>query len=178
MAKADVSLLSLKSRQRGDYPFLLSYPTRWSAFPISFYTLHLGNSLYVCRSDNDQYAHINNSIYYHLFDSIVNTYLIQHARLSPTSSPHIGLVVSSHAHFFSPLSFPDVVDLYLRVMKLGSSSVTYEIAVFARDANAPSVVGGYTHVFVDRTSRKSAPISDHTRAGLEKLLTQLPSARL
>ena len=107
-----------------------------------------------------------------------NTYLIEHAHLSPTASPLIGLVVSSHAHFFSPLSFPAVLDLCLRVTKLGSSSVTYEVAVFARDADAPSVVGGYTHVFVDRTSRKSAPISPDTRAGLQKLLNNGPSAKL
>lgn len=48
------------------------------------------------RSDNDQYAHMNNSIYYHLFDSIVNTYLIERCGQDPTSSPLIGLVVSSY----------------------------------------------------------------------------------
>ena len=48
------------------------------------------------RSDNDQYAHMNNSIYYHLFDSIVNTYLIEQCGLVPKSSPLIGLVISSY----------------------------------------------------------------------------------
>jgi len=47
------------------------------------------------RSDNDQYSHMNNAIYYHLFDSIVNAYLSEHCGLSPISSSHIGLVVSS-----------------------------------------------------------------------------------
>ena len=42
------------------------------------------------------YSHMNNSIYYHLFDSIVNTYLIERCGLTPPSSPLIGLVVSSH----------------------------------------------------------------------------------
>ena len=130
------------------------------------------------RIDNDQYSHINNSVYYHLFDSIVNAYLIEHAGLSPSTSPQIGLVVSSYAHFFSPLSFPDVLDLGLRVARLGASSVSYEVAVFARGADAPSVVGGYTHVFVDRVSRKSAPIAPDTRAGLTKLLNEPFSAKL
>ena len=121
------------------------------------------------RIDNDQYSHINNSVYYHLFDSIVNTYLIQHAHLSPDSSPLIGLVVSSFSHFFSPLSFPAVLDLGLRVSKLGSSSVTYEVAVFQENSDAPSVVGGYTHVFVDRHSRKSRSIAPETRSALERL---------
>ena len=58
------------------------------------------------RSDNDQYAHVNNAIYYHLFDAIVNTYLIQHCGLAPARQDsdsnsdsegdgQIGLVVSS-----------------------------------------------------------------------------------
>lgn len=42
------------------------------------------------------YSHMNNSIYYHLFDSIVNTYLIEKCGQDPKSSPLIGLVVSSY----------------------------------------------------------------------------------
>jgi acyl-CoA thioester hydrolase len=58
-----------------------------------------------CRSDNDQYAHMNNSIYYHLFDSIVNTYLIEKCGQDPTSSPLIGLVVSSYCQVcYGPLA--------------------------------------------------------------------------
>ncbi|KAL7277908.1 thioesterase [Trametes coccinea BRFM310] len=146
----------LRRRERTDYPYFLSYRTRWI--------------------DNDQYAHINNSVYYHLFDSVVNTYLIKHAHLSPTTSPLIGLVVSSFCHFFSPLSFPAVLDLGLRVTKLGSSSVTYEVAVFEEGTQQPSAVGGYTHVFVDRETRKSAPIGLDTRASLARLAS--PSCKL
>ncbi|KAI1790021.1 thioesterase [Ganoderma leucocontextum] len=147
MVEGDVK--ALRVRTRSDYAFFLSYRTRWT--------------------DNDQYSHINNSVYYHLFDSIVNTYLIQHAHLSPTTSSLIGLVVSSFSHFFSPLSFPALLDLGLRVSTLGSSSVTYEVAVFQEQSDTPSVVGGYTHVFVDRHSRKSSPIAPETRSALERL---------
>ncbi|CDO75844.1 hypothetical protein BN946_scf184346.g5 [Trametes cinnabarina] len=155
MSQTDDAKVS-RRRERADYLYFLSYRTRWI--------------------DNDQYAHINNSVYYHLFDSVVNTYLIQHGHLSPTTSPLIGLVVSSHCHFFSPLSFPAVLDLGLRVTRLGSSSVTYEVAVFEEGAPRPSAVGGYTHVFVDRQTRKSAPISSDARAGLVKLLA--PACKL
>ncbi|KAI9064944.1 thioesterase [Trametes sanguinea] len=139
-----------------NYPYFLSYRTRWI--------------------DNDQYAHVNNSVYYHLFDSVVNTYLIQHAHLEPTTSSLIGLVVSSFCHFFSPVSFPAVLDLGLRVTKLGSSSVTYEVAVFEQGSERPSAVGGYTHVFVDRVTRRSAPIAPDTRAGLARLAS--PTSKL
>lgn len=118
------------------------------------------------RSDNDQYSHINNSVYYHLFDSVVNTYLIQQCNLSPTSSQLIGLVVESHCEFFSPSSFPDVLELGLRVNRLGKSSVTYEVGVFKEGEDLPGAVGGYTHVFVDSDCRRSAEMTEEYRVGL------------
>jgi len=140
----------LRARRRSNYLFFLSYRTRWS--------------------DNDQYSHINNSIYNHLFDSVVNTYLIEQCELS-SDSAQIGLVVSSHCQFFSPLSFPQVLDLGLRVMKLGTSSVTYEVAVFGQGSDVPAVVGGYTHVFVERGSRKSVPMTMTLQKGLSQLFS-------
>ncbi|KAF9812675.1 hypothetical protein IEO21_06062 [Rhodonia placenta] len=148
----------LRHRRRSDYVYFLSYRTRWS--------------------DNDQYAHINNSVYYHLFDSIINTYLISHCHLSPTEASSIGLVVSSFCHFFAPLSFPTVVELGLRVNKLGTSSVTYEVGVFEENEEIPSAVGGYTHVFVESRSRKSIPMSQTLREGLAKILSGKADARL
>jgi acyl-CoA thioester hydrolase len=132
------------------------------------------------------YGHLNNSIYAFLFDSIVNTYLIAHcgldpftARGSPSSdsapenlpavekrSEQIGLVVSSYCDYFASVSFPDVLDLGLRVVKLGSSSVTYEIGVFRRGEEEVKVVGGYTHVFVQREGMRP------TRTGMEKAIRE------
>lgn len=67
-----------------------------------------------------------------------------------------------------------VLELGLRVNKLGKSSVTYEVGVFERDKEYVSAVGGYTHVFVDNASRKSTSIDDHTRHGLHSLQPTLP----
>ncbi|KAL5119961.1 hypothetical protein ACEQ8H_002059 [Pleosporales sp. CAS-2024a] len=145
---------TLRRRKRGDYHFGLEYRTRWS--------------------DNDQYAHMNNSTYYFLFDSVVNAYLIQHCSLHPPSSPQIGLVVHSHCDYFSPVEFPAVVELALRVNKLGRSSVTYEIAVFERGQEDVKAVGEFVHVFVDRETRRprASGMSDDLKRGLEKLTTE------
>lgn len=129
------------------------------------------NQLYF-RSDNDQYSHINNAVYYHLFDSVINAYLIAHCDLSPQTSDFIGLVVSSHCQFFSPLSFPDVLDLGLRVNHVGKSSVAYEVGVFREGGAEPAAVGGYTHVFVDAVSRKPSQMRDRTKEGLQRLFVE------
>uniref|UniRef100_A0A8H7YA20 Thioesterase domain-containing protein n=1 Tax=Psilocybe cubensis TaxID=181762 RepID=A0A8H7YA20_PSICU len=104
------------------------------------------------------------------YNDDVNTYLIEKCGLNPTASPLIGLVISSYCNFFSPLSFPQVLDLGLRVNKLGNSSVSYEVGVFEEGKDAPAAVGGYTHVFVGSVSRKSSPMAEETKDGLAKLL--------
>jgi acyl-CoA thioester hydrolase len=140
--------------------------------PIYDESTDITNRRCFIRSDNDQYSHINNAIYYHLFDSVINAYLIAHCDLSPQTSDTIGLVISSHCQFFFPLSFPDVLDLGLRVNHVGKSSVTYEVGVFREGGTEPAAVGGYTHVFVDAVSRKTSQMKDRTKEGLQRLLVE------
>jgi acyl-CoA thioester hydrolase len=114
---------------------------------------------------------MNNSVSYLLFDTIINSYLIAHCGLTPPSSPQLGLVVSSHASYFAPTSFPSRLDLGLRVIKLGSNSVEYEVGIFEEGKDTPAVVGGYTHVFVNNQTRRSMVMDGKVRQGLEKLLS-------
>ncbi|QDS77118.1 hypothetical protein FKW77_000968 [Venturia effusa] len=125
---------NLKARKREDYKFSLEYRTRWL--------------------DNDMYDHMNNSVYYLLFDSVVNKYLIDHCFLHPPTSTSVGLVVHSHCDYISPTGFPATVDLCLRVNKLGKSSVTYEIGVFERGVEEVKAVEGATSL--DEIGRYSA----------------------
>ena len=149
----------LRSRNRSDYGYFSEYKLRWS--------------------DNDQYGHMNNVVPFHLFDSVINAYLIEYCGRDPTSSDQIGLVVSSRCDFFSPVAFPAVVDLGLRVSTLGRSSASYEVGIFERGSDQTCAVGGYTHVFVDRHTKKPTQksMSDEIRRGLSRILRQ-PSARL
>ena len=168
MCSKPPSASQLKARTRADYRYFLSYRTRWSV-PSMMDPQILQTRPCFIRSDNDQYSHINNAIYYHLFDSLINAYLIAHCDLSPQTSDTIGLVVSSHCQFFFPLSFPDVLDLGLRVNHVGKSSVAYEVGVFREGGTEPAAVGGYTHVFVDAVSRKTSEMKDRTKEGLQRL---------
>lgn len=62
-----------------------------------------------------------------------------------------------------------MLDLGLRVNKLGNSSVSYEVGVFEQGKDNPAAVGGYTHVFVGSVSRKSTAMAPQTKEGLKKL---------
>lgn len=145
---------------------------------ITPYTLYVFSL--VRRLDNDMYDHMNNSVYYLLFDSVVNTYLINHCSLHPPTSTSVGLVVHSHCDYMSPTGFPAIVDLCLRVNKLGKSSVTYEIGVFERGTQEVKAVGEFVHVFVERESMKpgKSGMDDKLREGLSRIAVDVKSAKL
>ena len=99
---------------------------------------------------------MNNSVYSLLIDSIINAYLIERCGLNPAKSKQIGLVVSSYCDYFGSVSYPAVIDLGLRVVKLGKSSVLYEVGIFEQGHEEARAVGGFIHVFVDQVGRRPA----------------------
>ena len=106
-------------------------------------------------SDNDQYGHVNNVVYYSWFDTAVNGLLIERGALDIHASSVIGLVVETGCNYFSPLSFPEPVVAGIRVAHVGASSVRYEVALFAGDECLPCAARGhFVHVYVDRTTHR------------------------
>ncbi|MEO7813886.1 MAG: thioesterase family protein [Sphingomicrobium sp.] len=120
-------------------------------------------------ADNDAYGHVNNTIYYQWFDSAVNALLVGAGLLDIVAGDPIGLVVETGCTYFAPLSFPGDVDVGLAVERLGGSSVTYRIGVFAAGADAPAAQGHFTHVYVGRTTRRPVPLPDEWRSKLAAL---------
>jgi acyl-CoA thioester hydrolase len=119
--------------------------------------------------DNDAYGHVNNVVYYSWFDTVVNAYLVRSGVLDIEASSVIGLVVETHCNYFGPLAFPQAVVAGLRVAHIGTSSVRYEIALFAESAEQASAQGHFVHVYVDRSSRRAVPIGAPLRAVLEQI---------
>lgn len=140
-------------RARSDYFAGQSIPTRWM--------------------DNDIYGHVNNVIYYSWLDTAVNSFLIRQGLLDPQSGPIIGLVVESGCSYHRAITFPQSVEAMLRVAHLGTSSVRYEIGLFADDEETASAQGHFVHVYVDRSSRRPVAIPDDWRAALARLMPVL-----
>ena len=109
-------------------------------------------------ADNDVYGHVNNVVYYAWFDTAVNTYLIEQGALDIHQGTTIGLVIETHCNYFAPVSFPESVEIGIRVAKLGQSSVRYELGVFTADVHGQYTVcaakGHFIHVYVDKASRR------------------------
>jgi acyl-CoA thioester hydrolase len=63
-----------------------------------------------------------------------------------------------------------VIDIGLRVGKLGTSSVRYELAIFKQGENFAAAVGYFVHVFVDRTTQRPVAMPPAIRTALERLV--------
>ena len=132
------------------YPHRLAIQTRWK--------------------DNDVYGHVNNVEYYSFFDTVINAWLINEGGLDIERGEIIGLCVESHCEFKAALTFPEMIEVGLRVGKLGNSSVRYELAIFRAGDDEVTADGHFVHVFVDRASRRPVPIPEPIRAALERLV--------
>jgi acyl-CoA thioester hydrolase len=119
--------------------------------------------------DNDVYGHLNNVVHYSLFDTAVNRYLIEAGALDIHHGQVIGLVVHTQCHYFESLAFPDRVQAGLHVAHQGRSSVRYEIGLFAGDAPLCAALGQFTHVYVDRGTRRPVDLPPALQAALQVL---------
>lgn len=120
--------------------------------------------------DNDVYGHMNNVVHYSLFDTAVNGWLIDQGVLDFRAGKQIGLVVETGCRYFSEIAFPDTVAAGLRVARIGTSSVRYEVGLFRNDEPLAAAEGFFVHVYVESASRRPAPLSDALRQGLASLL--------
>jgi acyl-CoA thioester hydrolase len=137
---------------RSEYPHVDRITTRWM--------------------DNDVYGHLNNVVYYSFFDTAVNKYLIERGALDLATSAVIGLVVDTRCSYFSELSFPVTVESGLRVARLGTSSVRYEVGLFEAGAPLTAAAGYFVHVYVDRATRRPTPLPTRLREALLPLRVQ------
>jgi acyl-CoA thioester hydrolase len=116
-----------------------------------------------------RFGHVNNVVYYAFFDTVINRFLIEEGGLDIHGGPVIGLAVETACTFVGSIAFPDTVDARLRVAHLGTSSVRYEVGIFVVGDAAPRTFGRFTHVFVDRATRRPSPIPGPVREALARL---------
>ena len=136
--------------RRSDYPVFQSITTRWM--------------------DNDVYGHVNNVVYYSYFDTAVNGYLMAQGVLDYRAGKTVGLVVETGCQFFSPIAFPDSVTAGISVTRMGTSSVRYEVGLFANDSETAAAQGHFVHVYVGADNHRPAPLPTDFRSALEPLV--------
>tara|TARA_R110000744_G_scaffold10757_10_gene33277 strand:- start:775 stop:1233 length:459 start_codon:yes stop_codon:yes gene_type:complete len=135
---------------RSDFRYFDTIDTRWS--------------------DNDVYGHVNNVAYYSFFDTVVNRLLIDNGWLRLDGEGPIGLVVETRCQYYASVSYPAVLDIGLTVLKLGNSSVVYQLAVFSEGNDDASAFGHFVHVYVDKPTHLPMSLPLSLREGLSHYL--------
>jgi len=126
-------------------------------------------------ADNDVYGHINNVVYYGFFDTVVNRRLARAGLLDIEGGDTIGLVVETGCRYHAATAFPDQLDAGIRVARIGSSSVRYELAIFKQGENQAAAEGFFVHVYVDRQTRRPKPLPQNWRDVLEAWSSESPA---
>ncbi len=117
-------------------------------------------------SDNDMYGHLNNAVCQELFDTAINAWLIS-VEGDVMAAAELGVVAESGCRFFGELAYPSDLDIGVRVARLGRTSITYGLGVFEANREQIAAAGHWVHVYIDRHSRRPAPIPATTRALME-----------
>ena len=128
---------------RGDFNFFETITLRWA--------------------DNGSYGHINNAHYYSFFDTAVDGFLLHHAMRTVLAGEYQTLVVASECRYFRQISSPGVIQVGVRIGRLGRSSIAYEVAVFNDESDEAAAQGQFVHVCVNRASQRPVAIPDSFR---------------
>ena len=125
-------------------------------------------------ADDDAYGHMNNAVYYELFDTAVNAHLFEATGLNVRALPAIGVVAETSCRYFREIGFPEPVDMGLAVERVGRSSVVYRIGLFQGESDEAAAEGRFVHVYVDNEhgpgNRPVAPLPEEIRAVVERLV--------
>jgi acyl-CoA thioester hydrolase len=133
------------------YGWNRAFPTRWH--------------------DNDVFGHINNTIYYAAMDTTVTSWLLGPGghRMHEESDPAV--VVASSCRYFASGAFPDTLLVGLRADRVGTTSVSWGLGIFRESDRELLATGTFTHVFVDRDTRRPIPVPDALRRRIASDLT-------
>ena len=87
-----------------------------------------------------------------------------------TAGAVVAFAAESQCQYLRPLAFPGVIDIGLRVGKLGDSSVRYELAIFKQGEPFAAAAGYFVHVFVNCETQKPVTMPTQIRSALERLV--------
>ena len=122
------------------------------------------DSITLRYADNDANGHVNNAHYYAFFDTAVESYLrahqLRHVLAGDISTP----VVASSCRYFREIAYPGTITLGVRVVRIGRTSITYDIAIFVGEEDHASAQGTFTTVATSRQTKRPVPVPPAFRA--------------
>lgn len=123
-------------------------------------------------NDNDAYGHLYNVTYLELFDNAINGWLIAHGMQDLNSDRPVAVVAQNSCTYLRPVAFPDRLDIGLKLARIGTSSVTFTLAMFREGEGDAVAQASVTMVFVGAGTHSATPIPPDFRETLTILAEQ------
>ena len=76
---------------------------------------------------------------------------------------HEFVMRASSVEYFAPARFDDLIEIFVRMARIGRTSATFECAAYRAEDDQLMVTAEQTLVLVDLDERKAAPIPDNYR---------------
>ena len=112
-------------------------------------------------SDTDAQGVVYYGRYLPYFDHARTEY---HRHLGPVRVDGAEFVMrASNVEYHAPARFDDLLECFVRVSRLGRTSVSYEVTAVTLDDDRLMVTGSQTLVLIDVVTRTPMPIPEHVR---------------
>jgi acyl-CoA thioester hydrolase len=90
-----------------------------------------------------------------------------HRHLGRLRTPGAEFVLrASHVEYHAPARFDDLIEVFVRIARIGRTSVNYECAAYRLPDDSLMVTATQTLVLVDTTNRRPHPVPDDLRASV------------
>jgi acyl-CoA thioester hydrolase len=117
--------------------------------------------------DQDAFRHVNNTVYFRWFESSRIAYsrklglweLLEFANIGP-------ILASVHCDYRAPLTYPDVVRVGSKVIRVGRTSLTMEHRVVGRASGLVAAEGKGVLVLYDYNKAEPCPIPERIRLAI------------
>ncbi len=73
---------------------------------------------------------------------------------------------ANDVEYFAPAVFDDEIEVFVRVRRIGRTSITFEFAAYRKPDDVLMVTAHQTLVYVDLAERKARPIPDDIRQAI------------
>ncbi|MBX6368488.1 MAG: acyl-CoA thioesterase, partial [Rhodospirillales bacterium] len=71
--------------------------------------------------------------------------------------------VKTLVEYKAPIYFDEEIEVAVKAARIGTSSLTFALAIFGRDGNDLRATGEVVWVFTDQKTRKTVPVPDKLR---------------
>lgn len=112
-------------------------------------------------SEVDSHGHVFNANYYVYFDTAISEYF-RHLELNEIfkikDNTYNFHVVKTSAEFHAPV-FDDVIDVYVRISKLGTSSLVFDLEIYKKNEEDLCCKGEviWVNTYVEKRQKQSLP---------------------